>query len=79
MKRTNVVLDDALLEEATSLLGLKTYSATINKALEEVIRMQKVRRLSEFYGANLWEGNLGEMRGDAPLAMAHAAAKGKHS
>jgi Arc/MetJ family transcription regulator len=64
MKRTNLVLDEKLLEEATRVLGLKTYSATVNKALEEAIRIQKVRGLHQFMGSNLWEGDLAEMRED---------------
>ena len=66
MKRTNLVLDEKLLEEATRVLGLKTYSATVNKALEEAIRVQKVRGLSQFMGTNLWQGDLAEMREDSP-------------
>lgn len=72
MKRTNVVLDEDTLEEATRSLGLKTYSATINFALEEAMRMQKIRRLGEFFGQGLWEGDLSEMREDSPLKARHA-------
>ena len=42
MKRTNLVLDEHLLEEAVRVLGVKTYSAAVNKALEEVIRRKKI-------------------------------------
>ena len=66
MKRTNLVLDERLLEEATRVLGLKTYSATVNKALEEAIRIQKVRSLHQYMGSNLWQGDLAEMREDNP-------------
>lgn len=64
MKRTNVVLDEKLLEEATRTLNKKTYSATINFALEEALRMHKIRGLSQFFGQDLWEGDLSEMRRD---------------
>ncbi|MGH9618518.1 MAG: type II toxin-antitoxin system VapB family antitoxin [Bryobacteraceae bacterium] len=33
MKRTNLVLDEKLLAEATRTLGVKTYSAAVNLAL----------------------------------------------
>ena len=66
MKRTNLVLDEKLLEEATRVLGLKTYSATVNKALEEAIRVQKVRSIPQFFGKIQWEGDLAEMRRDTP-------------
>ena len=38
MKRTSVVLDTELLEEATRLGGQKTWSATIHRALQEFVR-----------------------------------------
>jgi Arc/MetJ family transcription regulator len=66
MKRTNLVLDADLLERATRALGAKTYSAAVNQALEQVLRIEKIRGLSEFYGQGLWEGDLSEMRGDRP-------------
>lgn len=41
MKRVNVVVDEGLLEDARRLSGEKTYSATITKALEDVVRRQE--------------------------------------
>jgi Arc/MetJ family transcription regulator len=38
MKRTNVIVNEDLLEKARRASGEKTYSATINKALEGVVR-----------------------------------------
>ena len=64
MKRTNLVLDETILEEAVRVLGVKTYSAAVNLALEEVIRIKKVTSLREFFGHGLWEGDLSKMRDD---------------
>jgi hypothetical protein len=44
MKRTNVILDERLLDEAVELTGEKTYSAAINRALGEMVRKLKVKR-----------------------------------
>jgi hypothetical protein len=66
MKRTNLVLNADLLEEATRVLGAKTYSAAVNTALEEVLRIRRLQRLPGFYGSRLWEGNLSRMREDRP-------------
>jgi Arc/MetJ family transcription regulator len=66
MKRTNLVLDGELLEEATRVLGVKTYSAAVNLALQEVLRIKKVQSLPGFFGRVKWEGDLSEMRKDAP-------------
>jgi hypothetical protein len=49
MKRTNVVLDEKLLENARRVTGEKTYSATITKALEKVVKQARFRQtLAEF-------------------------------
>jgi len=66
MKRTNVVLDIELLEEATRLGGQKTWSATIQRALAEFVRRAKAGRILELRGSGLWEGSLAEMRRDRP-------------
>jgi Arc/MetJ family transcription regulator len=64
MKRTNLVLDEQLLKDATKILGAKTYSAAVNTALEEAIRTRRVKSLSRFFGSGIWEGRLEEMRRD---------------
>jgi Arc/MetJ family transcription regulator len=66
MKRTNLMLDEHLLEEATRELGLKTYSATVNKALEELVRIRRIQRIPSLIGKVRWRGNLSEMREDHP-------------
>ena len=66
MKRTNLVLDEQLLKTATQLLGTKTYSEAVNKALAESIRVVRIRGLTEFFGSGIWEGDLSEMRKDRP-------------
>ncbi len=45
MKRTNVIVDEELLEKARVALGERTYSATITKALEELVRESRFREL----------------------------------
>jgi Arc/MetJ family transcription regulator len=64
MKRTNLVLNADLLDEAIRVLGVKTYSAAVNLALEETLRVKKLQNLPQFFGRGLWEGDLSEMRED---------------
>jgi Arc/MetJ family transcription regulator len=53
MKRTNIMVDRELLEKARSVIGERTYSATITKALQEVVRVHDLKRLiAEFAVAN---------------------------
>jgi len=66
MKRTNLVLREDLLEEATRLSGEKTYSRAVERALEDFVRRMKARQILELRGSGLWEGNLSEMRRDQP-------------
>ena len=65
MKRTNLVLDEQLLLEAQKLSGEKTYSATVNRALEDLVRRIRAGQILELAGSGLWTGDLGEMRGDS--------------
>ena len=64
MKRTNLVLDEETLEEALRLSGKRTYSAAVDLALREFVRNARARRILELAGSGLWQGDLGEMRGD---------------
>ncbi len=66
MKRTNLVLDEKLLEEAVRVAGTKTYSAAVEFALKELVRRAKARRILDLAGTGLWEGNLEQMREDRP-------------
>jgi len=65
MKRTNVIVDGKLLEEAKRLSGEPTNSATINHALRELVRTIKIDEgLRILGGSHAWQGNLDEMRRD---------------
>jgi len=64
MKRTNLVLDEGLLEEATRLSGERTYSRTVERALEEFVRRAKARKILQLAGSGLWEGDLAVVRED---------------
>ena len=64
MKRTNLVLDERLLEEAVRLSGERTYSGVVMKALADFVQRIKARRILEYTGSGVWEGDLSEMRGD---------------
>ena len=69
MKRTNLVLDEHLLDEALRLSGERTYSKAVGRALAEFVRLVrrvKAGRILQLAGSGLWEGDLSEMRGDRP-------------
>jgi hypothetical protein len=58
------VLDERLLAEAVRLSGEKTYSRTVERALEDFVRRVKARQILELRGSGLWEGDLSQMRSD---------------
>ena len=64
MKRTNLVLNEDLLEEATRLSGERTYSKTVERALSEMVRRVKARQILDLAGSGLWQGDLTVMRED---------------
>ena len=62
MGRTNVVLDDKLVEECQELTGIETRRALIDYALHELRRHARQRRLLELKGSVKWEGDLADWR-----------------
>jgi len=65
MKRTNLVLDEQLLETARQKTGLRTWSEVVNLALQELIRTRTFAQIDSWVNSDVWEGDLGEMRGDS--------------
>ena len=60
------MVSEDVLREAMRLSGEKTYSAVVARALEDLVRRMKARRILDLRGSGLWEGDLREMRGDRP-------------
>jgi Arc/MetJ family transcription regulator len=60
--RTNIEIDDELMDRAMSAAGLATKRATVEEGLRMLIRVRKqIDGLAELEGAG-WEGDLDEMR-----------------
>ncbi|MDP1571662.1 MAG: type II toxin-antitoxin system VapB family antitoxin [Vicinamibacterales bacterium] len=64
MKRTNLVLDERLLEEAVKVSGERTYSRAVERALEDFVRRARARQILTLAGSGLWEGDLSVVRED---------------
>lgn len=64
MKRTNLVLDETLLEEATRLSGERTYSRAVERALRDFVQRARARQILELAGSGLWKGDLSSVRED---------------
>lgn len=55
MKRTNLIIDEVLLEDARRISGIRTYSETVNEALKEFLRYLKVQRVYDLRGSEILE------------------------
>ena len=62
--RTNIVIDDELMEEALQLSRLKTKKAVVEEGLRALIRLKKQEHLRSLRGKLAWEGDLEKMRTD---------------
>jgi Arc/MetJ family transcription regulator len=60
--RTNVVLDDSLLQQAKALTGIKTTRAVIDEALRLLIQLREQAQVRELRGTLHWEGDLAMLR-----------------
>ena len=62
MKRTNIILDEELVESCLKATGIKTQKALIDHALRELLRHERQTKLLELKGRINWSGNLEEWR-----------------
>jgi Arc/MetJ family transcription regulator len=60
--RTNIVLDENLIERAQKLTGIKTKREVVQEALRTLILLREQAELRSWRGKLPWEGNLNEMR-----------------
>ena len=61
-KRTNIVLDEELVEAGLKATGLKTRKDLVNYALQDLLRREAQKKILGLRGKIHWEGNLSEMR-----------------
>ena len=56
--RTNIIIDDDLMEQALGVSGFKTKKETVEEALKLLIKIKKQSQIRNFRGKLNWEGNL---------------------
>ncbi len=62
--RTNIVIDDSLMDDALKLTGLKTKREAVEFGLKTLVRLKRQEEIRRFRGKLHWDGNLDEMRSD---------------
>ena len=61
--RTNIVLDDELIEAARKATGLKTKKAVVEEALRRLLKgSSQIAAIKELKGMADWEGDIRKLR-----------------
>lgn len=62
--RTNIVIDDELMDEALRVSRLKTKKDAVEEGLKLLVQRKKQEHIKELRGALHWKGDLEKMRSD---------------
>ena len=62
--RTNIIIDDTLMEDVLKATGLKTKREAVELGLKTLLRLKQQERIKAFRGKLHWEGDLDAMRTD---------------
>jgi len=60
--RTNIEIDDKLMEDALKATGLKTKKEAVELGLKALIKLEKQGSIRALRGKLKWEGDLDDMR-----------------
>ena len=71
--RTNIVIDDKLMQDALRATGLKTKREVVELGLRTLLRLNRQADLRRYRGKLAWQGDLPAMRQDV------AVVRGKRS
>ncbi len=63
--RTNIVIDDHLMDDALRLTGFKTKKQAVEAGLKMLVRLARQEENRQLRGQIPWQGDLDEMRRDA--------------
>lgn len=63
--RTNIIIDDTIMNQALAVSGFKTKKETVEEALKLLINVKKQSDIRKFRGKLKWEGDLDKMRSDS--------------
>lgn len=62
--RTNIVIDDKLMDETLRATGLKTKREVVELGLRTLLKLHKQARIRRLRGKLEWQGDLDAMRRD---------------
>lgn len=62
--RTNIVIDDKLMQATLQATGFKTKREAVEQGLRTLLRLKQQTELRKLKGKYTWEGDLDAMRRD---------------
>lgn len=62
--RTNIEIDDKLMNDTLKLTGIKTKREAVELGLKTLLRLRKQEQIKRFRGKLDWQGDLNAMRLD---------------
>ena len=62
--RTNIVIDDDLMDEALKVSRLKTKKDAVEEGLKLLVQRKKQENIKDLRGKLHWKGDLEDMRSD---------------
>lgn len=63
--RTNIVIDDELIEQVMNLTGIRTKREAVELGLKALLKLKKQENVRNFRGKLDWKGDLDDMRNDS--------------
>ncbi len=63
--RTNIVIDDQLMNDTLQVTGLKTKREAVELGLRTLLQLRRQEEIRRFRGKLDWQGDLDAMRSDS--------------
>ncbi len=63
--RTNIVIDDELMNRVLKLTGIRTKREAVEKGLKALLKLKRQEQIRGYRGKLDWEGDLDELRTDS--------------
>lgn len=60
--RTNIVIDEKLMNDALQATGLKTKKEVVELGLKTLVRLERQKQIKKLKGKLKWDGDLEAMR-----------------
>ena len=62
--RTNIVIDDELMNRVLKLTGIRTKREAVEMGLKALLKLKRQEQIRDYRGELDWEGDLNELRTD---------------